>query len=87
MFTFLIVFLILFGIGCLIGFVYANIRYGIPTLIWIFKGTVRTIKEGWQEGCQRTEKQLEAKYGKPKPFLTALKEGWQEGWNSAKPRR
>ncbi len=83
MFTFLIVFLILFGIGCLIGFVYANIRYGIPTLLWIFKDFTSSAKEK----CKEVDQAFEAKYGKPKPFLTALKEGWQEGWNSAKPRR
>lgn len=60
MYTFLIVALILFGIGCCIGAAYGIIRYGIPTIVGGTVGMFQAVAQGWREG----DREFKEKYGR-----------------------
>lgn len=61
MITFLIIVGCFFGLGAIIGAVYATVRYVIPTIITGIIGIFAGAREGWIQGSEDTERILAAR--------------------------
>jgi hypothetical protein len=50
---FLVIFLMLFGFGCILGAIYGFVKVGIPTLVWgvgqLIEGVREGVREGWRQ--------------------------------------